>query len=110
MHFDINDFIDNLPPIISRQALGIRIYEEIRAAEEMKVGYLDQAKENPEFYVTITRQLDNYINILKILHNKLAPASFALDEEVYQAEQPDLDKIVALMERIEESERNRYSS
>ncbi|WP_162426770.1 hypothetical protein [Pontibacter pudoricolor] len=108
MNFDISDFINNLPDQITRQDLGTSIYNEIRAAENMKVGYLDQATENPEFYVNISRQLDTYIHHLKVFHNKVAPAPIAIDQELYKNEQPDLDQITKLMERIEESERNRH--
>lgn len=110
MHFDIQDFIRNIPEKITRQELGTLIYEEIRAAENMKVGYLDQANENPEFYVSMTRQLDKYIYYLKYLHNQVAPEPVALDQELYQSEQPDLDQITVLMKRIEESEKNRFKS
>ncbi|MER2996713.1 hypothetical protein [Pontibacter populi] len=109
MHFDISDFIKNLPDQITRQELGTLIYKEIRAAENMKVAYLDQATENPEFYVNISRQLDGYIHLLKVFHNKVAPTPIAPDQELYKNEQPELDLITELMERIEESERNRHT-
>ncbi|MBJ6118275.1 hypothetical protein JAO76_08740 [Pontibacter sp. BT310] len=108
MNFEIKDFINNLPPQITRQELATLIYEEIRAAENMKVGYLDQATENPQFYVTITRQLDNYINNMKVLHNTLSPTVMALDQEVYSSEQTDLDQIMELAKRIEKMERDRF--
>jgi hypothetical protein len=110
MHLDIQDFIRDLPENMTRQELGTLIYEEIRTAENMKVGYLDQANENPDFYVLITRQLDRYIFYLKYLHNQVAPEPVALDQELFPSEQPELDQISDLMKRIDESEKNRYKS
>ena len=107
MHFTFSDFIKNIPEGIPKQELAVKIYEEIRAAENMKVGYLDQANENPEFYVNISRELDNYISNLKLFHNKLAPQPIALDQEVFKAEQADLEQIMQLVKRIEDAERNR---
>ncbi|MBC5774691.1 hypothetical protein H8S95_11510 [Pontibacter sp. KCTC 32443] len=109
MTFDIEDFINRVPHGITKQELGQMIYEEIRVAENTKVGFLDQATDNPEFYVDITRQLDFYINQLKTIYNRLAPTPIALDEEVFASEQPDIDKINELIKRIEDAERNRWS-
>ncbi|MEJ8755590.1 hypothetical protein WG947_01165 [Pontibacter sp. H259] len=110
MHFNLADFVASIPEGITKQELGTLVYEEIRSAENLKVGYLDQAQENPDFYVNISRQIDYYINNLKLLHNKLAPTPVAPDQELYASEQADLEQIAALVERINESERNRHKS
>lgn len=110
MTFEITDFVNRVPYGISKQELGQMIYEEIRAAENTKVGFLDQATENPAFYVNISRQLDHYINSLKTIYNQLAPAPVAPDEEMYACQQAEIDQINELIARIEESERNRLTS
>ena len=109
MNFNIDDFIQGIPAGISKQELGTRIYEEVRAAENMKVGYLDQASENPEFYVNISRQLDTYINYLKMLHNRVSPTPIAPDQELFPAQQPEIEKIMKLIDRITKAEQNRIS-
>ena len=109
MNFEILEFIKKVPQGISRQALGQKIYEEIRNAENMKVGFLDQAFEKPEFYVDLSGQLDTYINHLKTLHNRLSPVPEHLDEELFTEQQPDIDQINKLIARIEEFERNRLT-
>ncbi|NDK55619.1 hypothetical protein [Pontibacter fetidus] len=76
----------------------------------MKVEYLDQANENPEFYVSMTHQLDKYIYHLKYLHNQVAPQPIAPDQELFASEQSKLDQITALMQRIAESEKKRFKS
>lgn len=109
MNFDLKDFLNKLPANITRQELGVRIYEEIRAAENMKEGYLDQATENPAFYVDMSRTLDTFINKLKLLHNKVSPTPVAPDQEEFAAEQDDLEQIEALLKRVEQSEQNRHN-
>ncbi len=105
MHFDFNQFMDALEQEgLSRQEAGMRIYQEVRKAENQKEGFLDQAQERPEFYLEISRQIDNYIALLKLAHNQLSPTPQELDQEVFPAEEPELERIKQLLERIKEAE------
>jgi len=102
MKFDINDFIDRLRrQALTKQEAGTRIYEEIRLAENTKVGFLDQAEENPDFYILISKEADQYITRLKVIHNKISPTPTALDQEMYQGEQQTIDLVMELIREIE---------
>ena len=108
MDFDFNKFMNALEQEgLSRQEAGMRIYQEVRKAENQKEGFLDQAQEHPEFYTQISRQIDNYVTLLKLAHNRLSPTPQEPDQELFLSEQPELERIEQLLERIEEAERRR---
>ncbi|MCC9167922.1 hypothetical protein [Pontibacter harenae] len=109
MEFDFNRFLDRLEEkALSRQEAARMVYEEIRAAENQKIGFLDQAKENPLFYRDISSQIDNYITYLKVLHNKIAPhIREELDEQVYQTDKAVIDRTMELVAQLEQNEYGR---
>lgn len=89
----------------SRQIMGEMVYEEIRRAENIKVGFLDQAAEQQEFYILISREIDQYLTHLRNLHTKIAPVPQHLDQQAFASEQPDIDRTLRLMKELEERER-----
>lgn len=105
MKFDINHFVGLLrEQPLTRQEAGLEIYEEIRRAENTKVGFLDQATENPDFYTRISREADSYIIRLKALHNSISPVPVAADQELYKAEQDTIDLIMELIKELKARE------
>ncbi|MCC9169150.1 hypothetical protein [Pontibacter harenae] len=105
MEFDFNRFLDRLQgKALSKQEAARIVYDEIRAAENQKVGFLDQATENPQFYSDFSSQVDNYITCLKVLHNKISPhAHEKLDEKVYMTDKGIIDRTMELVQQLEQA-------
>lgn len=103
MHFDIDKFLEELAQQnLTNQQAGMVVYQEIRKAENQKVGFLDQSTENPAFYTLLASEVDSYITRLKGMHNELAPKPQELDQELYQQEQPAIDLTLKIIEEIEQ--------
>jgi hypothetical protein len=105
VEFDFNKFLDRLQEkALSRQEAAQMVHEEIRTAENQKVAFLDQARENPTFYRDLSSQTDNYITCLKVLHNKISPhVHEKLDEQVYMADKAIIDRTMELVQQLEQA-------
>ena len=112
MDFDIEKFVDRLrKEAPTKQEAARIIYEEIRAAENQKVGFLDQATENPDFYKHVSSQSDSYMAYLKVMHNKFAPEGYQeVDERVYKLDKAIIDRTMELVKQLEQVEHGRKAT
>ncbi len=111
MDFDYDAFLERLQKTAtSKDEATQEVYNEIRKAEGQKVGFLNQAIENPDFYKYLSNQADSYITYLKVLHNKIAPdknLNEQPDEQTYKQDAAFIDRTLVLVKHLEEIESKR---
>jgi hypothetical protein len=62
MKLEINDFLDKLnnQPLSEREIADL-IYAEIRKAERLKIGFVEEIEKHPTYIVEVSDKIDTYV-------------------------------------------------
>jgi hypothetical protein len=82
MEFEINKFLDSLhSQHLAGEAAAALIYEEIKKAENMKIGLMDDVASEPDYVAAVCGQIDTYIFQLQELEKELNPGNLPPDQQ-----------------------------
>src|SRR5688572_15286650 len=82
MQLDIYEFLEKLRhQNVSVEMAANEIYSEIKRAESLKVGFMEEARANPEYFAEVSGQIDTYVYQLQELEKQLNPLILPIDQQ-----------------------------